>query len=85
MKLLATRRNGETELLDITMPVTFTGHHKQSGMWQMHDAQGTDYFFNIEDGTYDGWGRAVMANEEGEKLLVRAHKTKTPPVPENPN
>jgi len=83
MNLLVTRRDGSTELLDIKLPVTFDSPEQINNpvltMWQMHDAQGTDYFFNKSDGTYDGWGRGVCCNEEAEQLLTHARTSKTPP------
>ena len=80
MKLLVTRRDGSAQELDIKLPISFTEvDNDQCTMWQMHDAAGTDYFFNKSDGTYDGWGRAVMSNEEAEQLLDHANSTRNPP------
>jgi hypothetical protein len=76
MKLLATRRDGSTQVLDLQLPIkSADGTH----MWRIIDAHGTDYFFNVDDGTYDGWGRAVSSNAEAQELMEEARKSKETP------
>lgn len=78
MKLLVTRRNGETELLDLQPPLRFVDGEY---MWRIVDGRGMEYFFNsrLDAGTFDGWGCAVSSNAEAEQLLKQAVESKSPP------
>jgi hypothetical protein len=80
MRLMVIRRDGSTEILDLALPIAFSCPDIDGlKQWSMHDGTGTDYFFNRDDGTYDGWGRAVSSQAEGEALLTHARKTSGPP------
>ena len=46
---------GSRELLEIVLPITI---HIGPALWELRDANGTDYFFDFE-GYYDGWGGAL--------------------------
>lgn len=83
MKLLVTRRDGHTETLELKTPleVHFNPDDIAFKMYYMRDANGTDHYFNKNDGTYDGWGRGVSCNEEGEELFRAAAKNEHPPTP----
>jgi len=61
IKILATMRDGEQWLLEIALPFTVSDSASDNkfGMFHLHDANGTDHYFNKDDGTYDGWGKAV--------------------------
>jgi hypothetical protein len=61
IKLLAIRKNGEQVLVEIEPPFELSASalDPKFSMFYFHDANGTDHYFNKDDGTYDGWGKAM--------------------------
>lgn len=61
IRILATKKTGEQVLLEIELPVVVSASASDDKfeMFYLHDANGTDHYFNKDDGTYDGWGKAI--------------------------
>lgn len=56
MKIAVTRCDGDTEVLVLVEPVqVFEGKHQA----HIHSADGTDHYFRLSDGCYDGYGMGV--------------------------
>ena len=64
MSLLQVRhRDGTIETLNIVEPLKL---REGKTMWRLVCADGAEHFFNMDDGTYDGWGRCVADKTEAE-------------------
>ena len=65
VKLLATKRDGTQALVELEPPIEISAYASDDKftLYYIHDGSGTDHYFNKDDGTYDGWGRA-MCDEE---------------------
>ena len=61
IKILATRRGGEQCLVEVELPFTVSqsATDDKFQMYYLRDANGTDHYFNKDDGTYDGWGAGM--------------------------
>ena len=71
MKIRVVHRKGQQEILTIVGPVQVVETNREDGMSHLHSADGTDFFFNDDDGTYDGWGRSVPGiTSEGMDRIV---------------
>lgn len=56
MRLKVVHRDGRIETLTIVPPVYFEAGET---LWFLRGGDGTEHWFQVDDGTYDGWGRAV--------------------------
>jgi hypothetical protein len=66
VRLLATKRDGTQVLVELEPPfeLSASATDDKFKMFYFHDANGTDHYFNKDDGTYDGWGKAMCENGE---------------------
>jgi hypothetical protein len=55
-KLKVSYQNGTSKTLELMPPLIY---HPGKRMYILQDATGVDYWFNAEDGTFDGTGMSL--------------------------
>ncbi len=69
MRIRVVHQDGQQEVLTIVGPLSIVESNLENGMSHFQDATGRDYWFNVSDGTYDGWGQGGSLTE-GEMDVV---------------
>ena len=63
MRIRVVHQNGQQEVLTVVGPVSTVESNLENGMSHFQDATGRDYWFNVSDGTYDGWGQGGISTD----------------------